>query len=931
MTKIYQTGTSVGTWRKLAFMSVLGLATSVSYGQEQGRPIVGKNMQLSRSMKPGTAKRTNALPYPASRGQNVAGTYTDLGTTGTAIATANLDDANSGVQDIGFKFSYNGVDFTKFVLNTNGFIKLGEVAPVDPEDTDILVNSTDQNVIAPASGIDLAGAVNQTTSPTEYRVFTSNDPVGSRVCTIQFKNLSDQLPGNTTAQFATMQFQIKLYESSNMVEFVYGAWTSSGNTALGKGFLVGLKGSSEAPTDLSLAYKASSSTAWTTTVFQTVVGTNYAPHFVRNTFLPDPGRTYRFRTQAATDAGVTTIYTMGKLAVPNSLPHVVSAVVTNNGSAPLTSLPVTLTVGGANTFVNVKTVASLAVGASQTVTFDAYPTPLVLGTNTVTVSVPADGDNTNNSLPYTQEITADQVAYINASQALVAGGITLTDAQSAPLPGGSLAVKYKNSQPVAITQVKAGFPAGTAATFQVLVLNSDGANGTPGTILYSSPVQNRPATAGTVTVLVPSIVVQGDFHVAVKQVTGGIALGYQNELPLRANTFFVQFEPGPTWSSLSTFAGAPYRLALDAVLSPVPTCITPTSLAISKVGITTATVSFNGPANATGYTVIYGAKGFDPATGGTSVTTTASPYALTGLAASTEYDVYVRANCGATDKSFLAGPVQFKTDCQPPVISTFPYAENFDSVLPGAIPCGLIVSDDNADGKTWMVVGNDGAGRFPASAPNQMRYAFSSTVAANDWFYTNPLALKAGTSYLVSFKYRGAQPSSTEKLEVKYGTATTAAAQTNLLWKNEAITNADYVTATGGTAVGQVTPITPTADGNYYVGFHVFSAANQFNLYIDDVTVTTAVVNSSSSALARAINLYPNPTAGNLTVEVRGANAKGGLQVEVTNMLGQRVHTATVRGNGTSQVDLSTLANGMYTVKVRNGSEYMVSRIAIQK
>ena len=932
MTQLYKTGTNAAAWRKLAFMGLLGLATSAAHAQEQGRPIAGKQAELAQSMKPGTAKRTAALAYPAGRAQNVAGTYTDLGTTGTVITTANLDDASSSAQDIGFTFSFNGADFTQFVLNTNGFIKLGNTAFTDPADIYPLFNATDLNLISPVSGLDLVSAADQTASPTEYRVLTTGAP-GSRVCTVQFKNLTDKpaTVGTTTiaSQFKTVEFQLKLYEGSNAVEFVYGTWTSSGNTPIGRDLYIGLKGSSEAPDDLSLAYKASSSTAWTTTVFQTVVGANYAPHFVRNTFLPDPGRTYRFRTQAATDAAVTTIYTMGKLAVPNSLPHVVSAQVTNGGSSPLTNLPVTLTVGGANTFVNTKTVATLAPGASQTVTFDAYPTPLVLGTNTLTVSVPADGDNSNNSLPYTQQITADQVAYIDATQALVAGGITLTDG-SVPLPGSSLAVKYKNSQPVAIAQVKAAFPTGTASTFEVLVLNSDGANGTPGTILYTSPTQNRPATAGTVTVTVPSIVVSGDFYVAVRQVAGGIALGYQSELPLRANAFFVQF-PGAAWASLSTYTGAPYRLALDAVLAPVPTCITPTALAVSKVGITTAIVSFNGPATATGYTIIYGAKGFDPATAGTSVTTATSPYTLTGLAASTDYDVYVRANCGATDKSQLAGPAQFKTACQPPVISAFPYAENFDSVLPGAIPCGIIVSDDNADNKTWTVVGNDGAGRFPASAPNQIRYEYSATNAANDWFYTNPLALKAGTTYLVSFKYRGTQPTSTEKLEVKYGTAATAASQTNLLWKNEAITNADYVTATGGTAAGQVLPIKPTADGNYFVGFHVYSAANQFNLYIDDVTVTTAVVNSTSSALARAINLYPNPTAGNLTVDVRGISAKGGLQVEVTNMLGQRVHTETVRSNGTTQVDLSTLANGMYTVKVRNGNEYMVSKIAIQK
>ena len=48
------------------------------------------------------------------------GTYTDLGTTGTAIATANTDDANSAASPLVSRLAYNGTAFTDFVLNTNG-------------------------------------------------------------------------------------------------------------------------------------------------------------------------------------------------------------------------------------------------------------------------------------------------------------------------------------------------------------------------------------------------------------------------------------------------------------------------------------------------------------------------------------------------------------------------------------------------------------------------------------------------------------------------------------------------------------------------------------------------------------------------------------------------------------------------------------------
>ena len=75
------------------------------------------------------AAQAPGLHYTPSTATNVAGTYTDLGTTGTAIATANTDDDNSAAQPIGFTFNFNGTAFTQFVLNTNGLIRLGSAAP----------------------------------------------------------------------------------------------------------------------------------------------------------------------------------------------------------------------------------------------------------------------------------------------------------------------------------------------------------------------------------------------------------------------------------------------------------------------------------------------------------------------------------------------------------------------------------------------------------------------------------------------------------------------------------------------------------------------------------------------------------------------------------------------------------------------------------
>ncbi len=82
--------------------------------------------------------------YIAAKAQNIAGTYTDLGTSGAAITTnftggaMTFDNANSSIQNIGFSFYYNGIAFTQFVLNSNGFIKLGNAAPASASNFNVL-------------------------------------------------------------------------------------------------------------------------------------------------------------------------------------------------------------------------------------------------------------------------------------------------------------------------------------------------------------------------------------------------------------------------------------------------------------------------------------------------------------------------------------------------------------------------------------------------------------------------------------------------------------------------------------------------------------------------------------------------------------------------------------------------------------------------
>jgi hypothetical protein len=298
--------------------------------------------------------------------------------------------------------------------------------------------------------------------------------------------------------------------------------------------------------------------------------------------------------------------------------------------------------------------------------------------------------------------------------------------------------------------------------------------------------------------------------------------------------------------------------------------------------------------------------------------------------------VYVRSNCTAGGTSIYSAPLTFITACDPQTtVSAFPYNQNFDTILPGqALPCGITTLDANGDGTTWRISTEN-----PNSGSYAMRYqgAVVNNTAANDWFFTPPLVLPAtaGTRYQVAFRYRaagiGAGTSNfTESLEVKSGTAPTAAGQTNLLYTNATINNLAYTQAGGAST--PVVALLPAGASTQYVGFHVTSAANQGNLYIDDLTVTAVTATATSEALLRSISVFPNPsTTGVFDLAIVGANAQKGLQVEVVNTIGQRVYVGTARDNFTNKLDLSHLAAGLYHLKVMNGDEYALRQLSVMK
>lgn len=296
-----------------------------------------------------------------------------------------------------------------------------------------------------------------------------------------------------------------------------------------------------------------------------------------------------------------------------------------------------------------------------------------------------------------------------------------------------------------------------------------------------------------------------------------------------ANNRIVTFVPPTTSVYYFGFnaysAQDQYLLFLDNIsVNYAPPCPTPSELSVANITQTSADISWTPGLSETQWDVIYGPAGFDPNNSGTTVTVQPSPQTtLTGLNNSTSYEFYVKADCGIGGESSLIGPMQFTTVCS---FSSVPYTLDFEtSGVPDLPIC--TTSEKIGNGNNWLTSENPGIG-FNGKV---LSYAWSTSSAANAWFYTQGVQLIGGQAYQIKYRFGNDNTfGTTEKMKVAYGTSPTASAMTKQLSNHQNISN--------GIANQNSVVFVPTTSGIYYFGFNAYSNVDQYYLYVDDIEVT---------------------------------------------------------------------------------------------
>ena len=186
------------------------------------------------------------------------------------------------------------------------------------------------------------------------------------------------------------------------------------------------------------------------------------------------------------------------------------------------------------------------------------------------------------------------------------------------------------------------------------------------------------------------------------------------------------------------------------------------------------------------------------------------------------------------------GKVLTKTDTE----NNSRYVQNFDDKV--AFETFMVVNKNN-DECTWTY----------DSRVKAARYNNSKTLAADDWLLSPNIKLDNKHAYMLNFKYRAGFWSYTETFEVGIGT--------EIDTENYKIIVPRIETAVDSFQNNE-TEFTVKEDGDYRIGVHAMSKADQYYLFIDDISISEKALLAAPAATS-IIDIKPGQQ-GTLTTDI---------------------------------------------------------------
>ncbi len=332
--------------------------------------------------------------------------YTPI-TGGSVLGVATNDDASFTALPIGFTFNYNNNAYTTVSVNSNGFLAFGGAVA----SSYTAISTGGSNNVAAAFNNDLQGLA--TVGNLRYETIGTSP---NQVFVAQWTNYKMYGAANNLDSF---DFQIRLNEGTNVVQFVYGRITKNPtNTAV----QVGLRGSSAA-----VFNNRTSATSWTATTAGAINSSTVA---LTTSITPPVGLTFTYTPPVAAVPTVSTGNYTNVTTSQVTLGGVVGAqnfpVVTASGILVSTSpSPI---VGGTGVIDSTTNPVVTSGAFSKTITGLSNGTTYyyrAYATNSLGTSYGADSTFTTNASSTVPTVLSIAATNVQAYSGSVGGNITL--------------------------------------------------------------------------------------------------------------------------------------------------------------------------------------------------------------------------------------------------------------------------------------------------------------------------------------------------------------------------------------------------------------------------------------------------------------------------------------------------------------------------
>lgn len=578
--------------------------------------------------------------------------FTPLGVTATNVPSIEAD-GGTAVIGIGFDFFFEGIAYDTVAASPNGFLSFNENSPTNHGNDLDGIGATSRPLVAPLWD-DLDGSAPNSASKANY-LLTGTAP--NRVFTFEWINYE----WNWLDSDSTVSFQVKLYETTNEIEFIYDNNLKQANSPSAS---IGLTGLS---TFLSLSginsgTVVSSNLAETATIDSVVTG-----QLFRFTPPACPSPTFTSFTQITGDS--MTVNWAG------------------NGAGPwyINWGPAGFTQGSPTTNYDTTTVGTLRVGGLNPGTTYEFYISEYCGPGVQSNWSGPYGGTTVFAPPYLEDFLSGYPGPdFTEANGLISEPTGFNGTTSAWTEDG-----MSNNGTTGAAKINIFGTGVDEWMFSPSIDLGDGTTSYQVEFDAALTPWNGTGTASMGADDTVRLVISTDNGLTWNRSNTLVELNSSDNIPNGNGVHLVSDLTGYTgivkfgFYAESTASNVDNDFFVDNFQVRVPpTCATPSQIATILVTGDSAVV--NWVSTETDFIVEFGPAPYAQGGGGTTVSVTDTFAGLGGLNPNTVYEFYVQSDCSSNGGGFspFSGVQSFKTNCSP---FAAPYTENFDGTSWAAI------------------------------------------------------------------------------------------------------------------------------------------------------------------------------------------------------------------------------------------------------